>query len=175
MMSKPDRPIVALSVVAAIAAATVAVAASGCGAAGTTASPHASQPSIQGVRFQARAGTDRTRILSLGGLTLLGTCRRHPPNPTPFLSVAAKTSVDNAVISSHFGQQRRGSPNYTFVLDDFDRSYGQWDVLGTNPDKTAGTLNYSRPDGGQVSATFVADEGTSQGACVFAGTAVYAP
>jgi hypothetical protein len=39
----------------------------------------------------------------------------------------------------------------------------------------AGTLNYSRPDGGQITVTFVADENTAQGDSVFGGTAVSAP
>jgi hypothetical protein len=112
--------------------------------------------------------------LSLGGLTLVGSCRHVDGNPKPLLSVSARTSVDNAILASHFGQQGHGSPTYTFVLDDFDRSDGRRDVLGSDPAATAGTLNYSRPDGGQVSVTFVADEGSSQGACVFAATATAA-
>jgi hypothetical protein len=127
------------------------------------------------VTFQANAGTPATPILQLDGLTVLGSCRRAGHNPTPFLTVSARTAVDDAVIGSHFGQQAQASPDYTFVIEDFDRSFGRWDVLGTNPDKTAGTLNYSRPDGGQVSVTFVADEGAPQGDCVFGGTAISTP
>jgi hypothetical protein len=148
------RPIAtALGIVA------VAGAIAGCGGDSST---------IERVSFQADAGTPSTSILNLGGLTILGAC-------PPFLSISARTAVDNAVVASHFGQRAHGSPAYTFVIDDFDRSYGRWDVLGTNPDRTVGTLNYSRPDGGQVSVTFVADENAPQGDCVFAGTAVSTP
>lgn len=129
---------------------------------------------MRAVHFQAHARPGTERILSLHGLSLLASCRHVGSNPKPLLSVSARTSVDNAVLASHFGQQGHGSPTYTFVLDDFDRADGRRDVLGTNPAATAGTLNYSRPDGGQVSVTFVADENTDQGACVFAGTATAA-
>jgi hypothetical protein len=155
------------------------MAASGCAGASKQESISASSgagTAIKGVHFLADTGTNNERILRLNGLTLIASCRHIHGNPLPLLSVSAKTSVDNAVLASHFGQGRHGFPNYTFVLDDFDKGNGRRrDVLGTNPDKTAGTLNYSRPDGGQVSVTFVADEGTPQGACVVGGTAVSAP
>jgi hypothetical protein len=34
--------------------------------------------------------------------------------------------------------------------------------------------NYSRPDGGQVALTFVADQQTTHGDCTFGGTAIFA-
>src|SRR4051812_18332346 len=141
----------------------------GCAGSSAPADPRGAgpDPMIKGVHFRAHTGTNNERILRLNGLTLIASCRHIDGYPKPLLSVSAKTSVDNAVLASNFGQQRQGFASYTFVVDDFDRGNGRRrDVLGTNPDKTAGTLNYSRPDGGQVSVTFVADEGTPQGACV---------
>ena len=50
-----------------------------------------------------------------------------------------------------------------------------WDILGTNPDNTAGSINFSAPDGGQVALQFLADQRTAQGACVFGGPAIFTP
>jgi len=130
---------------------------------------------VKGIHFEAATGVGSKRILRVAGLTLLASCRHIHGNSNPLLSVSAQTSVDNAVLATHFGQQRRGFADYTFVDDDFDHGSGERrDVLGTNPDKTAGTLDYSRPDGREVSVTFVADEGTAQAACLVGGTAVSA-
>lgn len=63
--------------------------------------------------------------------------------------------------------------NYTFPLDDLDRNEVR-DLLGEASDETAGTFVYSRADGGQVSMTFLADQDTAQGACIFSGTALAA-
>ena len=56
----------------------------------------------------------------------------------------------------------------------FGPGYGAYDFLGS-PYKAAGDLHYSRPDGGQVSVSYVADQGRSDDGCRFGGTAVYAP
>lgn len=130
-------------------------------------------PSVnaQKVSFQASVGTHDETVLELDGLRLRASCKKN--DGQPYLSVAALTDVDDAIISSRFEQQDHGG--FVFVLSDFDRSYGPWDFLGPNAAKTTGTLNYSRPDGGQVTLDFVADEGTTQGDCVFGGIASGAP
>jgi hypothetical protein len=142
---------------------------------GTQAAITQREATVRTVQVQAPAGTRRERILRLRGLTLFGACRLVAGNANPLLSITARTSVDNAILASHFGQQGHGSPTYTFVLDDFEQSDGPRDVLGTNPDATVGTVNYSRPDGGQVALTFVADEKAAQGACAFGGAAQAGP
>lgn len=127
--------------------------------------------------FYASAGDSDDSILSLGGLTVSGSCRdlggRVDP---PILSVTASTAVDDAMVGVSF-TQRRGAEQaaYSFGLSDFDRNYGPWDFLGTDPVDTVGTLVFSRPDGGQVALSYLADRGTAQGECAFGGTATYAP
>lgn len=64
---------------------------------------------------------------------------------------------------------------YAFRFSDFDRSYGWYDFLGANPYGTTGTLSYSRPDGGQVSVTFRADQRTPGADCAFSGSARFVP
>lgn len=131
---------------------------------------------IEPVAFQADGGVAGEPILELGGLTLRAWCHDYGRGQV-YLSVSAETAVDDhAVAAVSFGQKKGAEPaSYSFVQSDFDRSYGRWDILGTNPDNTTGTLHYSRPDGGQILVSFLADEGTGQGECVFGGTATYVP
>lgn len=130
-------------------------------------------PSTRRVAFHGRAGTNSVKILDLGGLRIAASCREFRPGP--YLSVAASTLVDDAIAAATFTQRGPGPSTHTFVQSDFDRAYGQWDFLGSNPNKTVGTLHYARPDGGQVEVRFLADQGTAQGDCVFAGIATYVP
>jgi hypothetical protein len=151
-----------------VLAMAAAVLAGGCGGDDSTSA------GTERVSFQGETGTKHEQIASVGGLTITGSCKNHEGKP--FLSVAAETAVDNAVISSDFDQE--GSPGgYLFVKPDFDRDYGPWDFLGAvfAEAKSAGTLTFSRPDGAQVSVNFVAETETSQGDCVLGGVAVYAP
>jgi hypothetical protein len=129
---------------------------------------------IEPVAFQSDGGVAAEPVLELGGLTLRAGCHDYGRGQV-YLSVSAETAVDDAVGAVSFDQKGADPASYTFVQSDFDRSYGRWDILGTNPDNTTGTLNYSRPDGGQVVVSFLADEGTAQGESVFGGTATYAP
>lgn len=127
--------------------------------------------------FYASAGDSDDSILSLGGLTVSGSCRDHGGRvDPPILSVTASTAFDDAMIGVSF-TQRRGAEQaaYSFGLSDFDRNYGPWDFLGTDPVDTVGTLVFARPDGGQVALSYLADRGTAQGECAFGGTATYAP
>jgi hypothetical protein len=137
---------------------------SGCGDDGSSVTS-------RGVSYRASADTAREEVLELEGLRVEASCKMR--RGQPYLSVIAATNVNNAVISSRFEQQDHGG--FVFVLSDFDHSYGPWDFLGPNPRKTTGTLNYSRPDGGQVAIDFVADEHAPQGECVFGGIATGAP
>ena len=53
-----------------------------------------------------------------------------------------------------------------------DRSFGWYDILGTNPYNTTGTFAYARPNGDQVSLTYRADEDSDGVDCLFEGTAL---
>lgn len=124
----------------------------------------------QAVTFQADTGTKGEKLLDLGGLTLKGYCRHEAGRI--HLAVTAATATDDAVLGSRFSQ---GSSPYTFVLDDFDRSFGEYDLMGKASDETAGTLNYLPSEGGQVVVDYAAAEETAQGDCTFGGVATYAP
>ena len=141
------------SILSLLGLAAAGLIAAGCGSGDSSAT-------TQRIVFKSGTGTENERVLSVNGLTLLASCKNNAGQT--LLAVAAETAVDNAVISSHFGQ-KVASGDYVFAMSDFDRSYGPWDFAGTNPAKTAGTLSYSRPDGGQVTVTYVADENTAQG------------
>lgn len=130
---------------------------------------------IEPVAFESDGGVAGEPLLELGGLTLRAWCSDYGRGQV-YLTVTAETAVDNAVAAVSFEQRKGAEPaSYRFVQSDFDRSYGPWDMLGTNPDNTAGTLDYSRPDGGQVLVGFLADEAVGQGECAFRGVATYAP
>lgn len=124
----------------------------------------------QAVRFEANAGTRNQRILDLGGLVIRASCTDYGKGRT-YLSVAAKTKINNAAKAVVLSQRRAGRGHTYAFSSAFDRADGWYDFTGTNPANTTGTLSYSRPDGGQVSVTFRADEGTPQADCVFLGTA----
>lgn len=140
--------------------------------AGCDGGDNASDPgsvTAHAVAFRADAGTEGERLLKFGGLTLKGYCRRQAGQM--HLAVTATTATDDAVLGSRFSQ--RSSP-YSFVLEDFDPRFGEYDVLGKASDETAGTLTYMSSDGGQVAVDYVAAEDTAQADCVFGGVATYA-
>jgi hypothetical protein len=124
----------------------------------------------EAVTFRADPGTGGEEILDLGGLTLRGYCDRK--SGQLHLAVTATTADDNAVLGSRF---THGSSPYTFVLDDFDADFGEYDLLGKASDETAGTLNYLSPDGGEAAVDYTAAEDTPDADCVFGGVATYAP
>lgn len=156
-----------------LSAGAVLLTADGSSDIGSPTSAHLTEPVV----FYANAGEKDDAILSLGGLTVSGSCRDYGPRTDgPYLSMTARTAVDDAMIGVSFVQRKGGEQSaYSFGLSDFDRDYGRWDFLGTNPDNTVGTLVYSHPDRGQVTLTYLADRATAQGDCAFSGTATYAP
>ena len=129
------------------------------------------EPQTEKIDFRVDAGVRSRKVLDLGGLTLRASCRDYGQEDA-YLQATAETSVDNSVIAAFYGQRASQEIN-VFNLSDFDRRYGAWDFLGTDPDNTAGTLNYFRPDGGQLVLTFLADQ--AQGECVFGGVAQFFP
>lgn len=174
MVEVTGRPATALGALACVAAGLL-VGALIFGDSSSAQSPLGSGVAIEPVVFQSDREVSDRSILELGGLTLRASCHDYGRGQR-YLGVTAETAVDDAVAAVSFGQTKGGGPaSYTFVQSDFDRSYGRWDILGTNPDNTAGSLNLARPDGGQVLVEFVADEGTAQADCLFGGMATYAP
>jgi hypothetical protein len=116
--------------------------------------------------FRAPAGTAGTNVLTLGGLALNATCGAGAT-----LSVTAATTVSGANI--HSGGTW-GVVNQAFYVEDdpFDIGDPPLDILdnlNTGSTNLNGTLVYAKPDGGVVTASFLAEDGGS--GCVFAGTA----
>ena len=142
----------------------------GCG--GDDDAEDSDSATTQAVTFQADAGTKGEMLLDLGGLTLKGFCQRLADQI--HLTVTVTTASDNAVLVSSASQASNSSP-FTVVLDDFDRSFGEYDLMGKASDEIAGTLNYMPSAGGQVVVDWAAAQGTAQGDCVFGGVATHAP
>jgi hypothetical protein len=168
MLARPSPP----KAVALLAAAAVLAGATGW----ALASDRGSRQSAQGlevrkVSFQVSRRVQYERILDLGGLSLRARCRKDGGKWD--LDVTAKTAVDNAVLVASFSQKRDPSA-FTAPVPNFDRSTGPISFLGVFYRDAAGTLSYSRPDGGQLTLTFFAAEGTAQGGCVFGGIAEFA-
>lgn len=127
------------------------------------------------VTFQADAGTKNENILNVGGLVIRASCTDFGQG-RKYLSVSAKTTVNNAARALVLSQRRAGQASaYSFKSSDFDRSFGYYDITGTNPYDTTGTFSYARPDGGQVAITFRADEDEQGYDCYFAGDVRYIP
>lgn len=127
------------------------------------------------VAFHADAGVKNKRILNLGGLAVRASCTDYGAGRI-YLGVGAKTQIQNAARALVLSQRRSGeAQTYAFKSSDFDPGFGWYDITGTNPYDTTGTFSFARPDGGQVSLTFRADQGTPSGDCTFDGTAEYLP
>lgn len=139
----------------------------GCG--GGDASEN-SGSATQAVEFRADAGVEGEKLLELGGLTLRGYCRRQADQI--HLAVTATTATDNALLGSRFSQR---SMPYSFVLEDFDPSFGEYDLMGEASDETAGSLTYVSAAGAVVDVDYVAAEDAHQAECAFGGVATYAP
>lgn len=128
------------------------------------------------VSFAAAAAADAKgrRILNLGGLILRAWCIDYGEG-RKYLAVGSKSTVDNTSRAVVFSRRRAGqAETYAFKASDVDANDDWYDFLGTNPYGTRGTLSYSRPDGGQVSLTFAADQDTPDADCVFSGQARFA-
>jgi hypothetical protein len=120
-------------------------------------------------RTAAVTGPALTKLVELNGLTLSTACER---NPAIQLTVSASTGINGAII--HSGGEVAGTPDAVFYNEDDTFNVGDsFDVLDTaitGANSLTGTVTYARPDGGVVTATFLAEE-TGTDECVFAGTA----
>lgn len=140
------------------------------------------ESTIRALSFETPGPEARRTVLALGGLEVDAACQRYgPPNqPTrgfDGLSVTARSAVGGASIVSSF-LQREGAKGpatypYVFAVRDFGPDYGAYDFLGT-PYKVTGDLHYARPDGGNVTVSYAANQQRLTDGCSFSGTAVYA-
>jgi hypothetical protein len=127
------------------------------------------------VHYSANAGSRNERILRLGGLVVRASCTDYGQGRI-YLSAGARTLVDDTARALVLGRRDGGqAETYGFSSGDFDRDFGWYDLTGPNPDRTTGTFSYARPDGGQISLTFRADEAAHGADCRFDGTVLYAP
>lgn len=130
---------------------------------------------IQALSYETAGPSDRETVLDLGGLRVTAACNQVGRPPFDLLSVTARSEFSGAsAVSSFIQDEGRDTHPYVFALRHFEPSYGAWDFLGS-PYKVSGDLHYLRPDGGQVSVSYVADQGRTDDGCRFGGTAVYAP
>ena len=121
--------------------------------------------SVEKMSFMVPGGTGATTVLSLNGLTLVATCAAGPG-----LSVVANTSVAGALI--HAGGIGSTAPSGYYVEDDSFNPGDSFNILGaTGGSDLRGTLTYMRPDGGVVTATYLAEEDPPGNRCIFGGTA----
>ena len=131
---------------------------------------------IEKVHFRSNGAPVGQKVLDLGGLMIHASCRKLGQR-YPALQVTAQTKLDDSAAAVFFGEdanENKVAAEYAFNLSDFDRAF-EWDFLGSESDASAGTFSYVRPDGGQVTLTFLADEATGQVACLFAGNARFIP
>lgn len=124
--------------------------------------------------YETTGPSSREVVLEIGGLTITAACSRVGDPPFDALSLTARSDIEDATATSSFLQDEgKTTYPYIFTLRDFDSSYGAWDFLGT-PYKVSGQLNYSRPDGAQVTVSYFTDQARKPDGCHFGGTAVYA-
>jgi hypothetical protein len=122
------------------------------------------------VDFRGDIG-DKGEALTKGGLTLKASCAEGDSGPA--IRVVAVSSENHAYISASMSEVGRSKP---IVVREPDAAKGQRVTLldGTLAG-VGGTVNYTDPSGGQVSATFHADTGDVLGGaydCVLGGTAL---
>ncbi len=133
----------------------------------TTANTASSADSVDGMSFarinyRGDTGTALQPILSLNGLTVSASCSAGPT-----LAISATTAVDGALFHWAVNQASPTSSTDNFSLYDEEDPFNTGvvepiaDDNGTAspaPDSTQGTFTYARPDGGIVTATFMAEE-----------------
>ena len=105
---------------------------------------------MPGSHYAADPNTGAERVLDLGGLIVRARCS-STDDGRAYLSVGARTRVDDAARAVAFHRDDSGSGTYAFSAQDFDRDSGWYDFAGAVFDRTSGTLAYTRPDSGGVS------------------------
>lgn len=119
------------------------------------------------INYRGDTGTAAQPILILNGLTLSASCSAGPT-----LAISATTAVDGALL--HWAVAQLSNPgtspdNFSLYDEEDPFNTGVTEAIaddnGTTssaPDSTQGTLTYARPDGGIVTATFMAEEEEDQ-------------
>lgn len=134
-------------------------------------SPSTPDGEVVGFNYRAMAGAPDDlpgeRVLDVGGLTINVSCRTF--GGSPVVGSSATSSVNHASLG--WSYDTRHGEHHSFVRTNFGE--GELGFLGPIPagDANTGTLTYVRPDGGSVTATFLAMNGAPGTDCVFAGTA----
>ena len=127
--------------------------------------------SVEKLAFVAPAGTAGTTVLNLNGLVITAAC-----NAGPALSVIAVTTVSGALI--HTGGTHTGGGTYYNEDDAFNAGDPAVNLIDnaagsvTGSSNVNGTFTYVRQDGELVTGNFLAEEDTTAGRCVFAGSAI---
>jgi hypothetical protein len=141
--------------------------------------------SIQKVDFRANDGTGLTQILDLGGLQLLATCDSSFGQGPKDLRIFWTSTVDNASLGVSYSQFGDPAAHTDYTSDLPTGGTISEGALSTNDDdRTTGTMVYTRPDGGNVSVAFEAEDSNGSAGsdplggtkdCIFTGTATHAP
>jgi hypothetical protein len=141
--------------------------------------PFVSTANVQHANFAANAGGSGA-ALSLGGLTILANCH----SPSRDLQWFLESDVDNATVHMSWSVVNDSAAK-TLAINDFDSGVAIDPFpANTNDDQVAGTLVYTRPDGGSVSLDYQMEDSEGAGApqalggtkdCLLSGVAVYQP
>jgi hypothetical protein len=141
--------------------------------------------SIQKVDFRANDGTGLTQILDLGGLQLLATCDSSFGQGPKDLRIFWTSTVDNASLGVSYSQFGDGvaHTDYNSHLPT-SGTIEEGNLSTADDDRTVGTMVYTRPEGGNVSVAFQAEDSNGSAGsdalggtkdCIFTGTATHAP
>jgi hypothetical protein len=141
--------------------------------------------SIQKLDFRANDGTGLTTVLDLGGLQLLATCDSSFGQGPKDLRIFWTSTVDNASLGVTYSQFLDGTAHADYNPDlPTGGTIEEGNLSTTDDDRTTGTMVYTRPDGGNVSVEFYAEDSNGSAGsdalggtkdCIFTGTATHAP
>jgi hypothetical protein len=120
-------------------------------------------------RFEYGSGADQGRaiLLDAGGVIVAAACPTYGTRTGPYLSLSARTTVDDARVEVRFASAFHG--DHRFTMSDFDRSYGRWDLLGSEPGRVRGRFIYRPPGGEDLALAFKGSGGRVDGQCDLEG------
>jgi hypothetical protein len=129
----------------------------------------ASTPSGTESRVDWRSGADQgiATLVDAGGVRVRAACHTYGTTTGPYLSLSARTGVDDASVSVAFDSRFHG--RHRFAIEDFDRDYGRWDMLGNEPGYVEGRFVYRSSDGGRTELEFEGSGGRADGQCDLRG------
>ena len=105
-------------------------------------------------------------LVDRAGVVVRADCPAYGTDTGPYLSLTARTRSDdgsarvsfNSNEGSHFGRHR-------FTMADFDRAYGDWDLLGAEPSRVEGRFVYRSAGGEEVTLDFAGSGGRADDRC----------